>query len=66
MQQGTVKWFNEAKGYGFIASEGKDYFAHYKDIQMDGHKTLRNGATVSFLPEKGLKGACARSIRELS
>lgn len=44
--RGTVKWFNESKGFGFIESNGKDYFAHFKSIQGDGFKTLSEGASV--------------------
>ena len=49
MQQGTVKWFNAEKGYGFITSdEGKDVFVHYSSIQSDGFRTLEEGQRVSF------------------
>ena len=52
--QGTVKWFNENKGFGFIESEGKDYFVHFSAIQVEGFKTLAEGATVLFKATKGL------------
>ena len=49
MYQGTVKWFNSEKGYGFITtSEGKEYFAHYSAINAEGYKSLTQGQTVSF------------------
>lgn len=49
MYQGTVKWFNSEKGYGFITtSEGKDVFAHYSAINAEGYKSLTQGQTVSF------------------
>lgn len=50
--KGTVKWFNPEKGYGFIESDGKEYFVHFKEIKVDGYKTLSQGATVYF---KGLQ-----------
>jgi CspA family cold shock protein len=55
---GKVKWFNNAKGYGFINEEGKteDLFAHYSEIKMDGYKTLKAGQTVSFEIIQGPKG----------
>ena len=57
MAQGTVKWFNESKGYGFItADEGKDVFVHYSAIQGDGFKTLAEGQKVSFEIVNGEKG----------
>lgn len=49
MAQGTVKWFNPEKGYGFISQEGgEDLFVHWSEIQMDGYKTLDEGAPVEF------------------
>jgi len=61
---GTVKWFNAEKGYGFITSEtGKDIFAHYSAIQMDGYKSLEQGQSVSFDVVKGQNGDQASNIR---
>ena len=62
---GTVKWFNNAKGYGFIlpADGGDDLFAHYTAIQMEGYKTLKAGQTVVFDVEQGPKGHHAVNIR---
>ena len=62
---GTVKWFNNAKGYGFILSEsgGEDLFAHYSSIQMPGYKTLRAGQRVEFDVQEGPKGSHAVNIR---
>ncbi|WP_049722128.1 cold shock domain-containing protein CspD [Gilvimarinus polysaccharolyticus] len=64
MPTGTVKWFNNAKGYGFIlADEGsEDLFAHYSAITMDGYKTLKAGQTVSFNISRGDKGLHAIDI----
>ena len=57
MAQGTVKWFNESKGYGFItADEGKDVFVHFSAIQGEGFKTLNEGQKVSFDVVNGEKG----------
>lgn len=57
MAQGTVKWFNESKGFGFITSEdGADVFVHYSSIDGNGFKSLAEGDTVSFDTEKGPKG----------
>ena len=57
MAQGTVKWFNPDKGYGFISREdGDDLFVHYSEIQMDGFKTLEEGAAVSFEVTTGQNG----------
>ncbi len=54
---GTVKWFNDAKGYGFIQLEqGKDVFVHYSSIETHGFKSLREGQKVQFLLEQGPKG----------
>ncbi|EEX91859.1 cold shock-like protein CspD [Vibrio orientalis CIP 102891 = ATCC 33934] len=58
MATGTVKWFNNAKGFGFICSEGEDgdVFAHYSTIKMDGYRTLKAGQQVNFEVEEGPKG----------
>jgi CspA family cold shock protein len=65
MPTGTVKWFNNAKGYGFILSDegGEDLFAHYSAITMDGYKTLKAGQAVSFDVTKGDKGLHAVNIK---
>ena len=65
MASGKVKWFNNAKGYGFINEEGKDedLFAHYSAIQMDGYKTLKAGQTVTFELLQGPKGKHAVNIQ---
>jgi CspA family cold shock protein len=66
MAKGTVKWFNESKGYGFITSdEGGDVFAHFSAIQGDGFKTLAEGDQVSFDIEEGDKGPKAANIVKL-
>jgi CspA family cold shock protein len=63
MAQGTVKWFNEAKGFGFITQEdGIDVFAHYSEIQAQGFKTLNEGDIVSFDVAEGNKGPKASNI----
>lgn len=60
---GTVKWFNESKGYGFIAQEsGPDLFAHFKSIQGTGFKTLVEGQRVEFIVTQGQKGPQADEI----
>lgn len=59
---GTVKWFNEAKGFGFIEANGKDYFVHFSAINAKGFKTLVEGAKVSFKPSKGQKGPQAEDV----
>ncbi len=64
MTQGTVKWFNGTKGYGFITGEdGKDYFVHFSAIQVDGFKTLDEGQKVSFDIESGQKGPQAANVK---
>jgi len=62
--KGKVKWFNNAKGYGFIIQDGKDedLFAHFSTIQMDGYKTLKAGQPVTFCMIQGPKGTHAVEI----
>ncbi len=66
MSSGTVKWFNESKGYGFITGEdGSDVFVHYSSIQGNGFKSLAEGDKVSFIVEKGPKGPSAINVVKL-
>ncbi len=61
--KGTVKWFNEKKGYGFVTTEdGKEAFVHFSAIQGDGFKTLQEGETVTFDIEEGPKGPKAVNV----
>jgi len=63
---GTVKWFNESKGYGFISQEnGPDVFAHYSAIKSEGFKTLQEGQRVEFTVTSGQKGPQAENITAL-
>lgn len=64
MAKGTVKWFSNAKGYGFIAPEegGDDIFAHFSAIDMDGYKSLRQGQKVKYEVSQGPKGLLASAI----
>lgn len=64
MTTGTVKWFNESKGFGFITPEdgGKDVFVHFSAIQAEGFKVLNEGQTVSFNVEDGPKGPQASNV----
>ena len=63
MAVGTVKWFNESKGYGFIEVEnGTDLFVHFSEIQGDGFKTLAEGQSVDFEEGVGEKGPCATKV----
>ena len=63
MANGTVKWFNATKGFGFISSEdGQDLFAHFSSIQTDGFKTLDEGQKVEFDVEEGQRGLQAVNI----
>lgn len=59
---GLVKWFNDEKGFGFIASEGKDYFVHFKEIKAEGFKSLKQGEHVSFKPSMTPRGLVATNV----
>lgn len=62
-ERGTVKWFNAAKGYGFIQrSSGEDVFVHHSAIQMDGYRSLDNGVEVEFEVKEGPKGLQAENV----
>ena len=63
-QTGTVKWFNESKGYGFISPDGggKDLFAHFREIRTEGYKTLAENARVQFDVAEGPKGLQAAKV----
>lgn len=64
--EGTVKWFNEKKGFGFIIDQsGNEIFVHYRDIQCEGFKTLQENEAVSFVVENGPKGMKAQDVRLL-
>lgn len=66
MNKGTVKWFNNQKGYGFISDEqGNDVFVHYSGLNMDGFKSLEEGCEVEFEVANGTKGPQATNVRKL-
>lgn len=66
MAKGTVKWFNNQKGYGFICDEeGNDIFVHYTGLNMEGFKTLKEGAEVEFEVTQGEKGPQAVNVTTL-
>jgi len=66
MEKGTVKWFNNAKGYGFITREsGEDLFVHFKSIVGEGYKTLKQGDAVQFDVEQGAKGLQAVNVSKV-
>jgi cold shock CspA family protein len=67
MATGTVKWFNDSKGFGFITPDdgGKDLFAHHSSIQMEGYKSLKETQKVSFDVVDGQKGPAASNIKPL-
>ena len=66
MAQGTVKWFNAEKGFGFITADGgQDVFVHYSAIDMPGYKTLEEGQAVTFELGSGAKGPQAEGVRAL-
>ena len=65
MAQGTVKWFNDSKGFGFISQEGgEDVFVHHTAIQMDGFRSLSEGDRLEFDIIKGPKGLQAQNVRK--
>jgi CspA family cold shock protein len=67
MARGKVKWFNDAKGYGFIEQEGgEDVFVHFSAITMDGFKTLAEGQEVEFEIQTGAKGLHAANVQRVS
>ena len=68
MATGTVKWFNDAKGFGFISQDngGDDVFCHYSAIQADGFRTLAEGQRVEFDVSKGPKGLQASTVRPIA
>jgi len=64
MTQGTVKWFNAEKGYGFItAPDGQDVFVHYSNIEMSGYRVLEEGQAVEFSVGSGQRGPQAEAVR---
>ncbi|MCR6661712.1 MAG: cold-shock protein [Luteimonas sp.] len=66
-EEGTVKWFNDAKGFGFISREtGEDVFVHFRAIQSPGFKTLKEGQKVSFTVVQGQKGLQADEVKSES
>jgi CspA family cold shock protein len=67
MATGTVKWFNDDKGFGFITPDdpGKDLFVHHSAIQVNGVKSLAEGAKVSYDAEQGAKGPAAANVQPL-
>jgi len=66
MEQGTVKWFNDAKGYGFISRQsGEDVFVHFSAIQSNGFRSLKEGQPVQFVVKQGPKGLQAEDVTVL-
>lgn len=68
MVTGVVKWFNNAKGYGFVRPDGleKDVFVHFSSIDMDGYRTLKEGQKVEFEIDEGPKGLHAANLHQMS
>ena len=67
MALGTVKWFNDAKGYGFISrSDGKDVFVHYSSISGEGFRTLNQGQSVEYEEQHGPKGLFAANVTKVA
>lgn len=66
MVEGTVKWFNNSKGFGFIEQDGgKDVFVHHSSIQMEGFKSLEEGTRVTFDLVEGQKGPAAENVKKI-
>jgi CspA family cold shock protein len=65
VKNGTVKWFNDQKGYGFLETDGPDVFVHHSAIQAEGYKSLAEGDRVEFTIEQGPKGPAAANVRKL-
>ncbi len=66
IQSGTVKWFNNDKGYGFIQrATGKDLFVHFRSIEGTGHRSLQEGQSVEFIEVEGQKGPQAENVKPL-
>ena len=67
METGTVKWFNDAKGYGFISRQnGEDVFVHFSAIQESGYRTLNEGEAVEFICQQGPKGLNATEVTRVA
>ena len=69
MNEGTVKWFDGKKGYGFVSdttSSDKDYFVHFSEIQTEGYKTLEEGQRVTFEIGEGKQGEVAKNVKTLN
>jgi len=64
-EKGTVKWFDNERGFGFISAENKDYFVHFKSIKKEGYKTLIEGQKVTFEPLKTEKGWTALNVENV-
>ena len=67
MARGTVKWFSEEKGYGFVSPDegGEDLFVHYSAIEGEGYRSLEEGERVSYEPTRGRKGEQAQNVRRV-
>ena len=67
MARGTVKWFSDEKGYGFVAPDegGEDLFVHYSAIEGEGYSSLEEGEPVSYEPTRGRKGEQAKNVRRV-
>lgn len=63
--EGVVQWFNKEKGWGFIKASNIEYFLHFKEIKMDGYKTLNAGEKVTFDAEQGPRGPVAKNVMPL-